>query len=329
MEKVLVTIIIPVYNVAQYLPKCLDSVINQYYRNLDIILIEDASTDDSNQICHHYSNLDSRIRLIEHPINKGISFNRKEGIDLAKGEYIFFLDSDDYIELNLVDKVVKVMQDQEVDIVSFSYRKFGESQLDYRCQICDLSEKITDTNQFLNHMTSYLWDKCFKKALLKDLTYFLDLNYGEDHIILIQAASKASAFYCLSEPLYWYRQTSGSLSNKHSLDKHFKLIYSFEQLLKLYDKHNNYSLISYIEKCILMRYQRILILRLDTIMTKEEKQDFYYSLKQLKKSPLLHQYKGFHQFITNLKWQLCFSCPSLYPLLDKGTKSIKYLLRKD
>ncbi|HEL1654545.1 TPA: glycosyltransferase family 2 protein [Streptococcus suis] len=91
----LISVIVPVYNVEKYLSQCLESIINQTYKNIEILLINDASTDNSKQICQHYAQLDSRIKLFNKPENRGVSDSRNWGIENCVGEYIIFIDSDD------------------------------------------------------------------------------------------------------------------------------------------------------------------------------------------------------------------------------------------
>ena len=107
--KPLISVIVPVYNVEEYLPKCLESIINQTYKNLEIILVDDGSTDNSGIICEDYAEKDKRIKVV-HQTNLGISAARNAGLDLCSGDYITFVDSDDYIECDeievLVDQIV-------------------------------------------------------------------------------------------------------------------------------------------------------------------------------------------------------------------------------
>ena len=102
MNKPLISIIIPVYNAEKYLKKCLDSVINQTYKNLEIILVDDGSTDKSPEICDKYAEKDSRI-IVLHKENGGVSSSRNAGLDIFKGEYLSFVDSDDYVEPDYIE----------------------------------------------------------------------------------------------------------------------------------------------------------------------------------------------------------------------------------
>lgn len=114
----LVTVIVPVYNVEKYLSRCVDSIINQSYKNLEIILVDDGSTDSSGAICDEYANKDSRVKVI-HKENNGVSSARNTGLDSANGVYIAFVDADDYIELDLVTKAYRSITDSGADLLKF------------------------------------------------------------------------------------------------------------------------------------------------------------------------------------------------------------------
>lgn len=117
----LVSIIIPIYNVEKYLKRCMNSVLNQTYSNLQIILVDDGSTDGCPSICDEYAQQDERVKVI-HKSNGGLSSARNAGITAVKGKYIYFLDSDDYIELNLVERCVSVIESKKCDVVVFGYK---------------------------------------------------------------------------------------------------------------------------------------------------------------------------------------------------------------
>ncbi len=116
--KTKVSIVIPVYNVEKYLKECVDSVINQSYANLEIILVDDGATDSSGDMCDKYADIDPRIRVI-HRENGGLSAARNTGLDAATGEYIYFLDSDDYIEKDTVSSLVETFESENADVVFF------------------------------------------------------------------------------------------------------------------------------------------------------------------------------------------------------------------
>lgn len=116
----LVSVIIPVYNVGRYLPQCFDSVTSQTYRNLEIIVIDDGSTDDSGSICDQYAEKDDRIRVI-HTDNRGLASARNLGLENVSGEYISFIDSDDWIEPQTIEMFIRTALETEADIVNAKY----------------------------------------------------------------------------------------------------------------------------------------------------------------------------------------------------------------
>ena len=120
MDNYLVSIIVPIYNVEKYLDRCIQSILNQSYENLEIILVDDGSPDRSSEICDEYRKSDQRIKVV-HKENGGLSDARNAGLILAKGKYIIFLDSDDYIEHTMVEDAVTVLEKNDSDIVIWGY----------------------------------------------------------------------------------------------------------------------------------------------------------------------------------------------------------------
>ena len=114
--KPLISVIIPVYQVVPYLKQCIESIINQTYSNLEIILIDDGSTDESGKICDQYADTDNRINVV-HQENKGLSASRNKGIELANGEYLSFIDSDDWVDQRFIDVMYKISISSGCDIV--------------------------------------------------------------------------------------------------------------------------------------------------------------------------------------------------------------------
>lgn len=111
------SVIVPIYNVEKFLRRCIDSIINQSYSNLEIILVDDGSPDNCGKICDEYAALDNRIKVI-HQANGGLSAARNIGIDSATGEYVAFIDSDDYIASNMYDEMISLMETNDLDIIS-------------------------------------------------------------------------------------------------------------------------------------------------------------------------------------------------------------------
>ena len=123
----LVSVIIPVYNVEKYLRECLDSVLAQTYKNIEVILVDDGSTDSSGHICDEYLNVDDRIKVI-HQQNAGLSEARNHGYDFATGVFVYFLDSDDWIQEETLSSLTQRIQDTNADIVFFDSKSFEDSE---------------------------------------------------------------------------------------------------------------------------------------------------------------------------------------------------------
>ena len=111
-----ISVIVPIYNVEKYLKKCLDSIIYQSLKDIEIIMVDDGSTDSCSQICDYYSSLDERIKVV-HKENQGLGLARNTGLDIAKGKYVTFIDSDDYISIDYLKKVYNVAEENKADVV--------------------------------------------------------------------------------------------------------------------------------------------------------------------------------------------------------------------
>ena len=162
----LISIIIPVYNVEAYLQKCLDSVISQIYRNIEIILVDDGSTDNSGKICDEYAEKDERINVY-HQQNGGVSRARNVGLEVAKGQYISFVDSDDYIDCELLQQVVTKANHQEFDIIIFGYNEIKTSgiypiPIDPDIMLHNKRETILE-DVLTDRIPNFLWNKIYKK----------------------------------------------------------------------------------------------------------------------------------------------------------------------
>ena len=126
-NEVLISVIIPIYNVAPYLEKCVHSVLNQSYKNLEIILVDDGSTDESGKICDDLERKDQRIRVI-HKQNEGLGLTRNYGLKHAKGKYVLFTDSDDYVDISAIDKMVYSAEKEKAQLVIAGFSKVTEGK---------------------------------------------------------------------------------------------------------------------------------------------------------------------------------------------------------
>lgn len=166
-----VSIIIPVYNVEEYLGKCLDSAVNQTYKNLEIICINDCSSDNSRKILQEYKNNDDRIVIIDLEKNRGISAARNAGLDVASGEYIYFLDSDDWIDPDYIEKMVEAIHSANVDVVYNNTIEIGKYSSNYfnREDLNKFSNTFIDAKKAILtipwNVWAYLWKKTFLERI--------------------------------------------------------------------------------------------------------------------------------------------------------------------
>lgn len=216
-----ISVIIPVYNTEKYLDKCLSSVINQTFKDIEIILIDDGSTDSSYEICKKYANDDERIILIQQS-NQGQGFARNNALLKSKGEYLFFLDSDDYIELDAFKILFKEAIDKNSDLVMFGWEKRDEetNTLLYQFSKIDLlainDRKLRIPYIFLKIAPS-VWSALIKKELIIDNYLFFPNVFFEDAYIVPKIYYFAKNISCVDKIIYYYIDRQNSTVNTFSM----------------------------------------------------------------------------------------------------------------
>ncbi len=236
----MVSVIVPVYNVEQYLSECLESLISQTYTNIEIIVVNDGSTDKSENIIKSFQEKFKNIIYI-YQENKGVSEARNIGLKNSKGDYVLFVDSDDYIDIYMIEKMYSNANKYDADVVICGHTKFYEENYAKK-QIVNynLDENcIYDGEQVLNLLLSskvkgFLTAKLFKRSRLVESNFFLEPNrYIEDWFPLIKQIKESRVITFINEALYYYRQRNGS--TLHNVNK--KLL---DDYVYTVDKINNY-----------------------------------------------------------------------------------------
>ena len=217
-----ISIIIPIYNVEQFLPKCLDSIINQTYQDLEIILVNDGSTDTCPQICEDYAINDNRIKVI-HKENGGLSDARNAGYKVVTGDYLAFVDSDDLISLDFYDRLLKIAIERNADIVESRILRFtNEKDLQNLQQDNRVVEFETEKAlEFLmkEQLKQVVWNKLYKTNLVNNLL-FEKGKIHEDEFWTYQIFARAKKIVKTNYPLYFYRQQSDSImAEKYSVKR--------------------------------------------------------------------------------------------------------------
>ena len=244
----LVTIIIPVYNVEKFLVKCLESVIRQKYRNLEIILVDDGSTDTSGIICDEYALKDNRIQVI-HKENAGLSSARNAGLDIAKGEYIYFLDSDDWIEENTINENLDFLKRYNADMVIFGIiREFKDGTT----KKSNFGDEGMTTIDIINasaqmNIEPAVWCRLTRKTIYDGIRFPLGLRM-EDMYIEGELLSKCSNIVVNNRHYYHY-----NLTNVNSITANKKITFDSYCLSIGY-----YRILKFIEKKISLESQNFL-----------------------------------------------------------------------
>lgn len=216
MEEKMVSIIVPVYNTSKYLTKCLDSLVRQTYQNLEIIIVNDGSTDSSLELCQQYADKDYRIKLYSKK-NEGLQLARKSGLSKVSqnSQFIMFVDSDDFISLNAVEESLNHMDD-DTDVVLFSFYQY--SKLIKKVFEIEIESEITQKDFMSKYYKGFfgalafpvqVWGKLYRKVLFDDIVFYSNFM-GEDLCINLQVLPKARKMVALSKPLYYYRFGGGS-----------------------------------------------------------------------------------------------------------------------
>lgn len=212
MEDILVTIVLPVYNVGKYLKKCLDSVLKQSYRNLEIILVDDGSTDDSPKICDEYAQKDSRIKVI-HKNNEGVSTARNVGIKAAKGKFVCFADSDDILQEDYVEYLLHMAVDNQVDVAVTTdfFTTFGGKQVE-QDSIETVSGEEAAAKILYYHIPIGCYCKMFKLSFLKEnkVEFYSNVFIGEGFNFNVLAFSLAEKVAIGHRKVYCYRRDNAS-----------------------------------------------------------------------------------------------------------------------
>lgn len=222
----LVSVVIPVYNVSRYLPECLESVMRQTYRNLDIVVIDDGSTDGGGKICDRFARKDVRIRVF-HTENRGLSAARNHGIVNARGDYVAFVDSDDWIEANMIETLMKAMIQNNADIAAAWYI------MEYKggrpvAPSADGSMRIFRGEEilyaFINlPVANAVWNKLYRIGLFKDIRFPEGRNYEDIATTWKRMkflSENGGTLALLSARLYHLRMRKSSISHMRTLSNY-------------------------------------------------------------------------------------------------------------
>ena len=241
-----ISVIVPIYNSSKKLSRCLDSLVNQTYKNLEIILVNDGSTYNSKDIIKEYAKKYPQIKWVSYEENQGQSYARNIGLSMATGEYIGFVDSDDYVELPMYETLnTQALKNDNPDIITTGIRFLDSNQIDQELKIDYPIRRWAKKVDLVKNPDEIYWqspsvcNKIFKKELIQDMQ-FINCKMWEDFAFSFGALMKANTLVELSDNLYVYQKdiTKGVSS------KAYKTTSSLEECFKIADEIENQALLS-------------------------------------------------------------------------------------
>ncbi len=303
MNKQKISIIIPVYKVEKYLSKCLDSIINQTYKNLEIILIDDGSPDECPKICDDYAKKDDRIKVL-HLKNGGVSNARNKGLEVASGDFVTFVDSDDHICETMYEKLLSKQQETDADLVfaRFKYEdeitgeiiNVNETSMKDFCETRDIvyfynhttnNTKVGDNIVINNNVMCNIWRCLFKKTAISNVRFTKGITFMEDVVFLsdiLKNKDKKLAF--VDEYLYYYliRSTSAVRNRaKNVVENSKNYLAAMHKILKGSDFEKYLPALEYFcyGECVLAKYTQNINLDLKEVKSWASKKNFIENKK--------------------------------------------------
>lgn len=266
----IISIIVPIYNVEAYLERCIQSLIGQSYSNLEIILVDDGSTDDSLSICQMYAQQDSRIKII-HKENGGLASARNTGIKAATGEYIGFVDSDDWVDLDTYQAMRILIQQHHPDVIRFGYQKISDGRTQGQYHLSYDAGLYTDdalrqiqldtisTESVLDYRKKKILSACtgvYRRRFLDEhQIWFVSEReiLNEDYLFVLQSIQSAESLYVSQDELYYYDTRPNSLTTTYRInmyEKKKKLYKRYCSVLPLNDPEIAFRLRNFYIDCI-------------------------------------------------------------------------------
>lgn len=308
-----ISVVVPVYNVADYLKNCIDSIINQTFEDIEIILVDDGSTDSSGLICDEYKNKDKRIIVI-HKENGGLSDARNVGINKAQGEFITFIDSDDSIREDMLENLYYGCLEGDSDMSICGYQKVDEYGNEIEEPLKENKGVYTSEQFFKKFPLEYsqACSKLYKTKLFNEIKFPFG-KIHEDEFVFHKLVNECKKITMLDEKMYYYLQRQGSITNVNYNVGRLDVIEAYTDRMKLFDKLG-YSVGTelLIKNCI--SFFNNAANNLD--MTIQENKERFRELQQLFKDEVL-KIKCNITIKTKIKLMVFFISPKLFNYLSK------------
>ena len=256
MPSYVISVIVPIYNVEKYLERCVESIVNQTYKKLEIILVDDGSTDSSSEICDKWGRIDSRI-VVVHQINMGSPAAKNTGLKKASGDYIAFVDADDYLATDMYQIMVDQMITQAADIVICGVNWVEENGEILRIE--SASKKTLNNYSALNELLNnssvkeQVWDKLYRREVVDDI-WFVENKKIDDVFWTYRVIGNANTIEVVQSPLYYYLQREDSVMGRGYRSFWIQTIEAYqircEYIKKEFPSLYNSSLLNYLGTCM-------------------------------------------------------------------------------
>lgn len=321
-----ISIIIPVYNCEDSIRMTVESLINQSYSNWEMIIVDDGSTDNSLSICKELEKKNKKIKVISIK-NSGVSNARNVGIENSEGEYITFIDADDYIDSNAYRECIDIIKKEDIDILRFSYIKDYGTIKKVRKYMSPTNRKINKKdydklvydNVFCSEDYTSIWNAIIRRNIVSNIRFDTSLRYAEDFLFMMEAIIKSSSIYITDKPYYHYIVNSGSATLNYTksniINRMNNILVSNTKVLNMLGNDSKY-LEKYDEKI-----KKSFKDKLGMIANNERYKTFKETAESIER---LESYKTYAALIG----KSCINKSYMAYLKCKITKKMKYILKK-
>lgn len=316
-----ISVIVPVYKTEGLLDRCVESIVGQTYKNLEIILVDDGSPDNCPAMCDEWAEKDSRIRVI-HKENGGVSSARNAALDIATGDYIGFVDSDDWIEPEMYSSLIQKISESGKNIALCSYYAVEISGERYECR-CVVDKEVLDKDDYFRFIVlggdgGYIWNRLYDADILKEVRFDEDIWYSEDLLFNFKTAQKSNGAAILDKIEYNYVQKrikeQAWVMNDHSFDSMtaFEIVLSYKDIPEdVYD-------------CCLRGYAAAAFTLLSGVLTNEK---YFYKYDDIRSAILNFKKRILTQKKYPLKYKVktlaLWLCPGFYNFMIRGIRNAK------
>lgn len=316
-----ISVIVPVYKTEGLLDRCVESIVGQTYKNLEIILVDDGSPDNCPAMCDEWAEKDSRIRVI-HKENGGVSSARNAALDIATGDYIGFVDSDDWIEPEMYSSLIQKISESGKNIALCSYYAVEISGERYECR-CVVDKEVLDKDDYFRFIVlggdgGYIWNRLYDADILKEVRFDEDIWYSEDLLFNFKTAQKSNGAAVLDKAEYNYVQKrireQAWIMDDHSFDS----MTAFEIMLSYKDIPED------VYDCCLRGYAAAAFTLLSGVLTNEK---YFYKYDDIRSAILNFKKRILVQKKYPLKYKMktlvLWLCPGLYNLMIRGIRKAR------